>query len=202
MSRFLPIASMVLIAACATDAPALNDPAAPQLNITSGFWVTTLQVRPADNSASSIFGPLQVAFGTRYPPSPCNSELSTIQGGTTLAFCGVLQNPAGESLQSGSVTLRASPDAEPVQIRFALDFPPSPCLTVLVGGTLPVSSEVFQSSDHPTVAANFFTSTGAELVGDYAALSDTPTTVQGVDGSTLASPVCTVNVPTDVIGEE
>ena len=153
MSRFLPIASMVLIAACATDAPALNDPAAPQLNITSGFWVTTLQVRPADNSASSIFGPLQVAFGTRYPPSPCNSELSTIQGGATLAFCGVLQNPAGESLQGGSVTLRASPDAEPVQIRFALDFPPSPCLTVLVGSEFTVYAKRGEIPIHRLVAA-------------------------------------------------
>lgn len=201
MSRFLPIAFVVLIAACATDAPALKDPAAPTLNTTSGFWVATLQVRPADNSPSSIFGPLQVAFGTRYPPSPCNSELSTTQGGTTLAFCGVFQNPAGESLQGGSVTLRASPDADPLTIRFTLNFPPSPCLTLLVGGTLPVSSEVFQSSDHPTVTARFFTDTEAELVGDYAALSDTPATAQGVDGSTLASPVCTVTVPTDVVGE-
>ena len=49
MSRFLPIAAIVLIAACAGDATALNDPTTPQLNTVSGFWRTTLQVRPADN---------------------------------------------------------------------------------------------------------------------------------------------------------
>ena len=53
MSRFLPIAAIVLIAACAGDATALNDPTTPQLNTVSGFWRTTLQVRPADNAKSS-----------------------------------------------------------------------------------------------------------------------------------------------------
>lgn len=197
MSRFLPIVLVVLMGACAGDATALNDPTGPQLNTVSGFWVTTLQVRPADNSTSSVFGPLEVALGTRYPPSPCSAALPAIQSDAGVAFCAVLENPADEVLQSGSLTLRATSDAEPVDIRFALEYPPSPCTTVLVGGVLPLSSDFVQSADHPTIGAEFITSTGAQLVGSDAALSDAPETLQGTDGSTSASGVCAVSTLTD-----
>jgi len=197
MSRFLPIASIVLIAACAGDATALSDPTAPELNTVSGFWVTTLQVRPADNATSSIYGPLQVAIGTRYPPSPCSSALPAVQSDAGVAFCAVLQNPAEESLQSGVLTIRATPDAEPQDIRFVLNYPPSPCTTLFVGGVLPVSSDLLQSSDKPTVGAEFFTSTGAELVGDYAAMDATPDALQGTAGGADVNPVCAVATLSD-----
>ncbi len=138
---------------------------APQLNLgVAGFEVTTLLVGAAEGSASEVHGPLQVWIGQRLPPNPCNEGATALQ---TIRFCGVLQNPGGETLQSGALTLGdpASPDGA-TTIPFRLTLPPNPCTTLLVRGALinPGPPGVETKPGPPTVFATFVTSAGA-LVG-------------------------------------
>lgn len=142
-SSCISCAALLLSAACG---PGVQDPVAPVVDATtfaseasadnaSGFVVYPFQIRPDEQSASTAWGEMVVRIGTGVPPNPCDDGGEVLGGPLALTFCGVLHNPAGETLESIQFTL-SDPDGAPLPVRLQFEYPPSPCTTALFRGAL------------------------------------------------------------------
>jgi hypothetical protein len=115
---------------------------ATHLLAASDFSHTTLLVRPAEGSGSTMFGVLHLWIGL--PPSPIlpsgvSCALPAVQSPDQLVLCGHLRNPGGEALQSVELTLTQGGVTEVVRI----ELPPSPvapCGTFLLVAAAPIAS--------------------------------------------------------------
>lgn len=108
--------------------------------------VATLIVRPAEGSASSLFGVLHVWVShppnpvlPTLPPSPV-CPLSAVQQPDQLLLCGHLRNAAGETLQNAELTITVGGVTEIVRMNFATPpNPVEPCENLFVRATAAVS---------------------------------------------------------------
>ena len=108
----------------------------------SDFSHTTLLVRPAEGSSSTMFGVLHIWIGT--PPSPilpsgAACAVPAVQSPDQLVLCGNLRNPGGETVQAVELTLRWGDMTETVRF----DTPPNsvgPCGTMFLVAAAPVAS--------------------------------------------------------------
>ena len=142
-----------------------NQPLAPEAPLFSmgrnGFQVVNLHVG-ADvvaGSTSRIRGPLQIRFGTRYPPNPCIPNPGPPDA-PALVVCGVLHNPGGETLTGGE--LRIGDTRTGQVVRFGLSAPPNPCNRLFIAGTLAVPG-MATNPGPPDISATFTTLDGQQL---------------------------------------
>lgn len=164
---WIPLTSFVVfVFACGgeTRLPTQTRPVpATELFAESDFSHTTLLVRPADGSSSTMFGVLHLWIGV--PPSPilpsgATCALPAVQSPNQLLLCGQLRDPGGETLQAVELTLTLGDVTEVVRF----DTPPSPiapCGTLLLVAAAPVAA---LSPGPPNVAAVLSTDAGL-LVG-------------------------------------
>ncbi len=153
--RFTPFlaAAMVAIAACGQDLPTSVPEADLQAGRAGGppFTISPLFVRPAEGSASIVWGRLRIITG-RVPPSPCNDRAR----GADFSVCGILHNPGGEQLLGGTITIGTDPRTAPVVV--SLVFPPSPCTTYIIRGG---EAGIGQNPGPPVIQASILTDQGA-----------------------------------------
>ena len=164
---WIPLTPFVMLAfACGGDTrlPTQAHPVpATDLIAATDFTHTTLLVRSAEGSSSTMFGVLHLWIGT--PPSPilpsgATCALPAVQSPDQLLLCGHLRNPGGETLRTIELTVTVGGVTEVVRF----DFPPSPiapCGTVLLVAAAPIASI---NPGPPEVAAVLSTDAGL-LVG-------------------------------------
>jgi hypothetical protein len=146
MSRsWIPLTLLVVsVAACGgeTRQPTQPHPATADLTAASDFSHTTVLVRAAEGSSSTMFGVLHLWIGV--PPSPIlpsgvSCALPAVQRPDQLLLCGHLRNPDGETLQTIELTLTQGGVSEVVRF----NVPPSPiapCGTLLLAVAAPIAS--------------------------------------------------------------
>jgi hypothetical protein len=143
---WIPLAPLVAVAvACGgetrlpTQAPPV--PAADLIAATD-FSHTTLLVRPAEGSGSTMFGVLHLWIGT--PPNPVlpsgvSCALPAVQSPNQLLLCGHLRNPGGETLQAVELTLTQGDVTQVVRFELPPN-PVAPCSTVLLVASASIAS--------------------------------------------------------------
>jgi len=139
-----PTLLVVAAAACGGESrlPTQPHPVPAAALTASGFSHTTLLVRGAEVSSSTMFGVLHLWIGL--PPSPVlpsgvSCALPAVQGADQLLLCGHLRNPGGEALQTIELTLTQGGVTDVVRF----NVPPSPiapCATVLLAVAAPIAS--------------------------------------------------------------
>jgi len=132
---------------------------AADLIAATDFSHTTLLVRPAEGSSSTMFGVLHLWIGT--PPNPVlptgvSCALPAVQSPDRLLLCGHLRNPGGETLQGVELTLTQGEVTEVVRIALPPN-PVAPCDNVLLVVAAPIASV---SPGPPNVVAVLSTDAG------------------------------------------
>jgi hypothetical protein len=134
----------------------------------SGFFVTNVQLRSAEGSSSTMWGELTVFTGALLPPNPVCPQNDAL---ATVAVCGVIHNPGGESLEGGELTLAFGETGQEILLRFAT--PPNPvCPTYQVRAASSVS--LTETSPGPPNIAVFFVTSAGEIVGVSPGPPDSP----------------------------
>ncbi len=185
-------------------APASQSISATSTAAANDFAVTTLRLRSVIGGASTMSGVFHATFGTFYPPSPCVSPfLPAVQ---SVALCTVINDPGGELLLGGEIALHRAGTVEPVVVRVSAAFPPSPCVSYLIRGSVPVPAGQTFAPDTP-ISASFFSDAGTIVtippgvpqLGDFgdgvnlASAGVVPDAGPITDASLIA-PACTVTV--------
>ncbi|HKI95130.1 MAG TPA: hypothetical protein VJ992_07550 [Gemmatimonadales bacterium] len=199
------------VALCGCRAPAgpsgsalaSNNISAMSTAAANGFAVTTLRLRSPIGGASRMSGVFHATFGTFFPPSPCVSTfLPAVQ---SVALCTVINDPDGELLEGGEVALHPAGSVEPVVVRISAAYPPSPCVSYLIRGSVPLPASETFAPDTP-ISASFFSDAGTIVtVPPGRPVSDFDGTVSLDTGGTVAdagpitdasitAPACVVTV--------
>jgi hypothetical protein len=176
----------------------------------STFAYAPLLVRPAEGSASTMFGTLHLWIGTPpnpvFPPSPNTPPspicaLPAVQSPNLLLLCGYLRNPGGETLQSADLIVTLAGITERIRLLFVPPSPITPCETIFVSALALTSINPGPPDGNPgppdsnpgppTVLALLATDVGL-LTGQSAALQDVTEEGQLVTPPNPIDPSCTV----------
>ena len=143
----------------------------------SGFVVTNVQLRSAEGNSSTMWGELTVFIGALFPPSPICAQNDAL---ATVAVCGVIHNPGGESLEGGEITLASGEPGREILLRFAL--PPNPvCPTYEVRAASSVL--LTETNPGPPNIAVFFVTSAGEIVGVSPGPPNSPERILGRHGA-------------------
>lgn len=165
-SWILPTSLVAFVVACGGETlPPTHPSPVPAAGLTaaSDFSHSTLLVRAAEGSSSTMFGVLHLWIGV--PPSPilpsgATCALPAVQGSDQLLLCGHLRNSGGETLRTIELTLTLGGVTQVVRF----DVPPSPiapCGTILLVAAAPIT---FINPGPPEAVAVLSTDVGV-LVG-------------------------------------